>query len=347
MSENAAVKSDAGEATAAAPEVTVYNLIIFQRDHNAALGEIDRELFSEVQDALDDAITTPPEQTEIDIWIDSPGGSAHIAYKLDLELRARCSALRAVVPDYAKSAATLLLLGTDKIFMAPAAELGPLDVQIEHPDREGLVLSALDVTGPLEFLAEAAVDMTIVGGARVLRFTKLPRTEVLRAMLGFFAEGLLQPTIAKLDMHLLHQARNQLAIARHYAVTMLERRRVDPSEAITRPEAEQLLRKLVHDYPAHATVIDRDEAAKLGLPVEKIENYPKWPVVKELLRMVEDQGGNMVAVFSDEDLLKKTGMQDEAAETVEASPPVGEPNAYREPLATPGVIEASGTGVGE
>lgn len=299
------------------PKPTVYNLIIFQRDqspHAKRTGYIDRELFEAIQDALDETITTPPELTEIDVWIDSPGGDAHVAYKIDLELRARCSALRAVVVDYAKSAATLLLLGMDVVYMAPAAELGPLDMQIEHPHREGVVVSALDVTGPLEFLGQAAVDLAIAGGARVLGFTQLPRTEVLNAMLTFAAQGLLQPSVAKLDLHLVHQARNQLSIARHYALTMLERRRVDAKRSISRDAAERLLRELVHSYPAHATVIDRDEARKLGLPIENIETYPKWPIVRSLMRSLQNRGENVVSVVSDGDLPKTSGQADEEDE---------------------------------
>lgn len=75
-----------------------------------------------------------------------------------LDLQYRCRKLRAVVPDYAKSAATLFLLGVDEFFMAPSAELGPLDAQIEYPDREGVTVSALDVSKALGFLGDFAAD---------------------------------------------------------------------------------------------------------------------------------------------------------------------------------------------
>src|SRR5690349_3514350 len=123
-----------GEAAAAevpvdVPQPALYHLILFQVGD-----QISRDLVGQIQARLDEAVTTDREHTEIDIWLDSPGGDAHAAYKLILDLRHRSNRLRAVIPDYAKSAATLLALGVDTIFMHAAAELGPLDVQIEHPD---------------------------------------------------------------------------------------------------------------------------------------------------------------------------------------------------------------------
>jgi len=79
----------------------------------------------------------------IALVIDSAGGKANAAYELATLLRRHCGGFVAVVPRRAKSAATLLALGADKIFMNENAELGPLDVQIWDPDREES-LSGLD-----------------------------------------------------------------------------------------------------------------------------------------------------------------------------------------------------------
>lgn len=69
--------------------------------------------------------------------------------------------------------------------MAPAAELGPLDVQIEHPDREGVIVSGLDVAGSLEFLAKTAINLGISGGASVVKTTGLPRQGVFHTRILF------------------------------------------------------------------------------------------------------------------------------------------------------------------
>jgi len=254
-------------------------------------------VFIQIQRELDKRITTPKEATEIELWLESPGGDAHTAYKLVLELRSRARHLRVVIPDYAKSAATLIALGMDEIWMAPAAELGPLDVQIEHPDREGMIVSALDVAGALDFLSRTAVLLTVTGGAAVLLSTKLPRSEVLRDMLTFSAE-FVRPAVSKLDPHLLHRASKELRVAEKYAVALImeTHHRRSPDSVV------KLVRALVENYPAHGFVISRSEAARLGLPIQPAEKHPRWPSIKLLHQKSEDTDESICFLADDQGL---------------------------------------------
>jgi hypothetical protein len=264
------ISSNGSEAPATA-KVTRYYVVLFQN------GEyIDRETVRDIQRRLDQIITTPPDETEIDVWIESYGGDAHAAYKLAIDLRHRCRKLQAVVPDVAKSAATLFTLGVDKIFMGAAAELGPLDVQIPHPDREEVIISALDVADSLEFLGKTAFGLVISGGGGVVHYTGLRRSEVLQATFPFIAQ-FLQPIMAKVDPHILHQATNQLQVAARYAINLLKTRNIDPIEE---EAAFGLVHCLIHHWPAHEFVISRKEAGKLGLPIESIESYPQLQALK-------------------------------------------------------------------
>lgn len=271
-----------------------YYLILFQSDEY-----IDRDAVRDIQKQLDEVITTPPEVTEIDVWIESLGGDAHAAYKLAIDLRSRCRKLQAVVPDIAKSAATLLLLGMDKIFMKAAAELGPLDVQIPHPDREDVIISALDVADSLDFLTRTAFGYAVSGGAVILEITGLRRSEVLNSTLPFVAQ-FLQPIVAKHDPHLLHQATNQLRVAERYALDLLARR-ADPFDE---DEAKRLVHKLIHHYPAHETLITRREARRSGLPIGKIEEYPDSKPLNFIYTQFLEDEESMVYVLDTETLKK-------------------------------------------
>src|SRR5260370_19629694 len=53
----------------------------------------------------------------LEILIHSPGGHAHRAYRLARYFRAHCKKLNALIPFSAKSAATILCLNADTIFM--------------------------------------------------------------------------------------------------------------------------------------------------------------------------------------------------------------------------------------
>jgi hypothetical protein len=288
-----------------APASTRYHLMILQGGKD----DINGGLFDRVQGLLDRTVLTSPQETIIDVWLDSPGGTADAVYKLVLELRSRCCVLRTVVPDYAKSAATLLALGTDCIYMAPAAELGPLDVQVGHPDREGVRISGLDVRDSLASLGRTAIDLSVQGGATIIQFTGLPRQEVLHETLQFMAQ-FLQPVMAKLDPHLLHQAESQIKIAEHYALRMLRARNIAEDKYISDDMARALLRHLVHDYPAHGFVIGRDEALELGLPIQNAESYDRWPQVRSIYAAFRQKNQTIIDVCPDSELEKDVTEED-------------------------------------
>ena len=51
--------------------------------------------------------------------------------------KASTGRVRVIVPDYAKSAGTLMALGADRIIMSETSELGPIDPQVILADRNG------------------------------------------------------------------------------------------------------------------------------------------------------------------------------------------------------------------
>jgi hypothetical protein len=83
------------------------------------------------------ALLEREDETEhLDLWINSPGGSAQTAEKIVAACRAVCKGeFRVVVPNMAKSAATMTALCSDQIVMGYLSELGPIDPQI--PIRVG------------------------------------------------------------------------------------------------------------------------------------------------------------------------------------------------------------------
>lgn len=71
---------------------------------------------------------------QINLLIHSPGGDGTITEKIVDMCRANLAGankkLRVIVPNIAKSAATILALGTDEIIMGYTSELGPIDPQV-------------------------------------------------------------------------------------------------------------------------------------------------------------------------------------------------------------------------
>lgn len=75
----------------------------------------------------------------VDLMLHTAGGDIDAAEKLISMLRNRVGAatLRVIVPDFAKSAGTLITLGADRILMSDTSELGPIDPQIILADGNG------------------------------------------------------------------------------------------------------------------------------------------------------------------------------------------------------------------
>ena len=78
----------------------------------------------------------------ITLLLDSPGGMIDPVEKMVHLLREACRSpsgpggdFEVVVPDQAKSAATLMALGADRIVMSDSSELGPIDPQVPYSNN--------------------------------------------------------------------------------------------------------------------------------------------------------------------------------------------------------------------
>jgi ATP-dependent protease ClpP protease subunit len=243
------------------------------------MDQLDSRRLVEVRRELEDRVTAPQGQVEIDLWIESGGGDPHTAYKLALMLRHAASTIRVVVPDYAKSAATLLALVGKPIYMAPGAELGPLDAQMLDEGEGSLRgLSALNIARAADEVARDAIELAVAGGAKLLPVTGLSRAGMLSAMLDFSAR-MSEPLVRQLDPKIIHQAKELLRVTHRYAERLL---------ASTTKAPDRVAKRLVEEFPTHGCVVSYEDAKELGLPVKPIAEYDLLPVVRKIHRTAED-----------------------------------------------------------
>jgi hypothetical protein len=66
----------------------------------------------------------------IDIILETPGGNAEVVEDIVEQIRGRFAEVAMIVPGYAKSAGTIMVMAGDEILMEPASALGPIDAQI-------------------------------------------------------------------------------------------------------------------------------------------------------------------------------------------------------------------------
>ena len=102
-------------------------------------------------------------------------------------MQLRCKELTVVVPDMAKSAATILCLGAHHILMGPGGDLGPIDPQMIFPGEDGMrtAVSAKEIVAAIgeaeERIRAARVrwsrDYHVSGEPAVLRDVVLGRPD--------------------------------------------------------------------------------------------------------------------------------------------------------------------------
>lgn len=196
----------------------------------------------------------------IALIIDSPGGLAEPAYKL-ARLLQRNDGFTAVIPRYAKSAATLLILGAQDVVMGDDAEIGPLDAQLYDEERERRT-SALDTVMALGTLQTAALEQ-LDEAMIVMRMGVAKRSDVLLPHAIQLVSNTMVPLLEKIDTVELARQSRQLKIAEEYA-----KRLIEPIRGLR--AARNVAEALVNAYPDHSFVIDRNEAcaANLVCPVD-------------------------------------------------------------------------------
>lgn len=187
----------------------------------------------------------------IALVIDSPGGYADIAYRIARIVCRHSEGFTAVIPRWAKSAATLLTLGADEVIFGRDAEIGPLDVQVYDQEREERG-SALDEIQALEQLHQVALAQ-LNQNLTMMRLITRRRYDVVMPHASKLASDMIRPLLDKIDtVHYAKQSR-LLAVAEEYAIRLMTPR-------VPRQRAREIAERLVKRYPEHGFVIDRNEA---------------------------------------------------------------------------------------
>ena len=195
-----------------------------------------------------------PEQN-LHLLLHSPGGDGEVAIRIVRAAQSRCKELTVIVPDMAKSAATLLSLGAQNILMGPASDLGPIDPQIWLSDQS--LVAAKDIIAAVDNAAEKVKDS--------------PETYPVHASL--------LNDITSLMLQQAHSALERTSDQLEEALKSNPDRKPEEIEAL-----KQNLEGLMIKRPAtHTALFSADDAQKAGLPVVKADpSKRQWQLVWRL-----------------------------------------------------------------
>ena len=197
---------------------------------------------------------SPDDELHILLW--SLGGDGEVAVRLVRSLQDRCKRLVVFVPDVAKSAGTLFVLGADEVVMGPSSDLGPVDPQlfIGNPET-GKWAAAKDIIAAVKDATEAV--------------QKAPETYPIHAAL-----------LADLDALTVRQAHASLNRTSELVKTALScNDSYSPEEVDTLTES--LKRSLIETPDTHAAIFGAKDAEGVGLKsiVQEDPSSERWQLI--------------------------------------------------------------------
>jgi len=182
----------------------------------------------------------------ISLILHSRGGRIEPAYQMAKIIRSMFKHYNVFIPRKAKSAATLLALAADEIYLTKIGELGPIDPIVSHPYSPDLMIPARAVKDFIEQTLPALIKN--YGPAVADYLLKIDYAHV-----GFCIQS-------------TNSAKEYASrILVNYGLKGLKKK----EERIRK--AEKII-KILMSYPVHDFVIDYEEAKKIGLNVNLVEN---------------------------------------------------------------------------
>jgi len=199
---------------------------------------------------------------KIDLLLHSYGGSVDIPYKIVNLIREFCDQFSVIIPFVAKSAATMIAIGSDEIIMGPTSELGPIDPLVKHPKYEEMWVPVQSIRLCIEFMEE----------------------KIAQSSNPEMTTSLLYPISDKLDPWIIGDYEKSIKASYQYAETLLEKNMFKNNKE----KAKTVTRIMTEKYFSHGYCINRREAKdELGLNVVQADGA-MWDIIWALYLAYDD-----------------------------------------------------------
>lgn len=226
------------------------------------------QMGQDVYDLFVDQLEAIGKVKRISLYLYSRGGDTNIAWSLCNLIRSYCDEFIVIIPSRAHSAATLLSLGADKIYMTKQATLSPIDPSlnthlnpVDANSKEQMPISVESIKG---FIQLAKEELGIIGSEESAEVLKVLAKEIHPLVLG---------DVYRARSHIRMLARKLLEI--HFKGN---------TEAI-----EKITNFLCSDSWNHNYTINRKEAKEsLGLKIDKPDDE-LYAIIKSIYDDLSDE----------------------------------------------------------
>ena len=228
----------------------------YQEDHDCRLVVV-RDVIFPLRSVplLEETLFDADPERDLHLMLGTLGGDGETALRMVRQAQSRCRKLTVIVPDQAKSAGTLLVLGADSIYMGPTSDLGPVDPQFQLPDGS---------------LAPARAIIAAVEEAE-RRIQENPTTYPLHASL--------LTDITALMVQQSRDAMDRIEDLTREALSSVSARTPEDVEAL----ATALHQHLIGESKNHGAIVSATDAKSYGLPVEQADpKSSRWQAVWRL-----------------------------------------------------------------
>lgn len=194
---------------------------------------------------------------KIDLILHSGGGFAESAERIVNSIYSYCDDFRVIIPTQAKSAATIVAMGSSSILMSDTSEIGSIDPQISLPTG---------ITTPAQSIIKAYEEL----------MSKIEEKQ--KDSQPYDAELVM---ISKIDPVLLRECRKYMDLAKDIASKLLNKKMHSDKPK----SASEIETNFLDDSRtfSHGRLIGYQEAEKLGLKVEYVDKFDeKWKLVWEI-----------------------------------------------------------------
>lgn len=216
-------------------------IIVYFTDNNASIVNNDVDYFFSHLSSLN-------QKESISLILISNGGSGMAAWRIANMIRNYCKNFNVIVPSRCASAATMLSLSADKIYMGPSGYLTAIDTSLNHP------------LNPISGVTRESPSISVDQVNRIIKFIE---KDITQHPCGKSVSEIL---FDKIHPIVFGELERTSSLSKLIATNMFNlRQNPPPAEVI-----EKIVDKLNESYPAHSYPIVYGEANELGLPVEKI-----------------------------------------------------------------------------
>jgi ATP-dependent protease ClpP protease subunit len=228
-------------------------------------------------------------QDNLDVIIHTYGGMADVGYRIAQVIRDFTRKTTFLVPEFAFSGGTLLCLSGNSIKLAHSALLSPIDVAIQEGRRGRKTTELVAIDYYMQFAQECRESIETMFRDRGMDHKETRVESDLLVELVKQVGAIQLGTFYRMRKYTQEYA-TKLMIDYMFAD------RLDKEHI-----ADEIVNKLLFEYPSHGFVMDYHICQELGLPVEEM-NEKESDDTKKLIQRLEELGkSNQICKNVDKD----------------------------------------------